>query len=250
MQDEPKPMAADESMSSASTERHGPLVHRSVHHAAVVWILASVQFLLAMAIVQLAWTGHPAYSLQNNVISDLGNTQCGHWPSATSHDVCSPLYDVFNGSIIAFGLLGILGAVLVRSAFPARKSATVGLAMIAIASIGAIGVGASPENVDLTAHSIAAVIAFLVGNLGLITLGVAMFRDTRWDGFRAYSILSGLVGLLGLGLYVGHVWEGLGQGGTERLIVAPILLWLIVVSVHLLRIRQYAPHQIPGASHS
>ncbi len=250
MQDEPKTSAADASPGPTSTERQGPLVHRSVHHAAVLWLIASIQFILAMAIVQLAWTGHPAYSLQNNVISDLGNTQCGHWPNPTSHYVCSPLHDVFNGSIIALGLLGILGVVLVRTGFPTRRTATIGLAMVAIGSIGAIGVGTFPENVDLTAHSISALVAFLIGNLGLAALGVAMFRDTRWSGFRAYTVLSGLVGLLGLGLYAGHVWAGLGQGGTERLIVAPLLLWLIVVAIHLLRIRQYAPHAILGSAHT
>ncbi len=250
MQDEPQTPAADEPSSTTPIERHGPLVHRSVHHAAVIWLVASIQFLLAMAIVQLAWTGHPAYSLANNVISDLGNTQCGAWPTATSHDVCSPLHDVFNGSIVALGLLGILGVVLVRTGFPTRRTATIGLALIAVGSAGAIGVGLSPENVNLTVHSASALTAFLIGNLGLVILGVAMFRDTRWSGFRAYTAISGLVGLLGLGLYAGHVWQGLGQGGTERLIVAPLLLWLIVVSIHLLRIRQYAPHAIVGGAHT
>ena len=226
--------------------RLGPLVHRAVHHAATVWIVAVLEFLAVMAVVQSRWT--TSYSLSSNVISDLGNTACGPFPHATSHDVCSPLHDVFNVSIIVLGLLGILGAVLVRSGFPPRRTATIGLALLAIGSAGAIGVGASPENVDLTIHSISALIAFLIGNLGLIVIGFAMFRDTRWGGFRAYTILSGLVGLLGLGLYVGHVWEGLGQGGTERLIVAPLLLWLVVVSVHLLRIRQYAPHAILGGA--
>jgi len=224
--------------------RRGPLVRRSVHHGAALWLVGSLQFVLVMAVVQLAWTGHPAYSLSSNVISDLGNTQCGPWPHASSHDVCSPWHDVLDASVVVLGAVLILGAVLVRTGFPPRRSSTVGLAMVSLAGLGAIGVGLAPENVNLTVHSIAALDAFVVGNLALGALGVAMLRDTRWDGLRAYSLLSGLVGLVATALFVSQVYVGLGEGGMERLAVAPLLLWLIVAPVHLLRIPQYAPHAI------
>lgn len=230
---------------AAPEDRLGPLVHRAVHHGALLWLVGALQFVVAMIVVQLAWTGHPAYSLANNVISDLGNTQCGPFPHPTSHDVCSPWHDVFNGSIVVLGLLTILGAILVRTGFPSRRSSSIGLGMIAIASVGSMGVGLSPENVDLTAHSVSALLAFVVGNLSLVVLGMAMFRDTRWDGFRAYTMISGVVGFVAAVLFVVKVYAGLGQGGMERLIVAPLVLWLIVASIHLLRIPQYAPKAIP-----
>jgi hypothetical membrane protein len=226
--------------------RLGPLVHRVVHRGAIVWIVAAVQFVIVMAVVQAAWSGPPSYSLAHNYISDLGNTACGPWPHATSARVCSPWHDVFDGSSVALGILVLLGAVLVRSAFPRRGSTTVGLALLMLAGIGSIGVGLSPENVDLAVHSLSAAIAFVLGNLSLIVLGVAMFRDTRWNGYRAYSMLSGLWGLVAFLLfYTGH-YLGLGVGGMERMIVAPLLLWLVVCSVHLLRVPQYAPSKIPG----
>lgn len=227
--------------------RRGPLVHRAVHHGAVIWLVAALQFVLAMIVVQLAWSGPPAYSLAHNHISDLGNTGCGPWPSTTSPRVCSPWHDVFDASAIALGALVLLGALLVRTAFPRRTSATVGLALVAIAGLGAIGVGVSPENVHLAVHDLSSAIAFVFGNLALVVLGFAMFRDTRWDGYRAYTLLSGLVGLVAFGLFEGHAYGGLGAGGMERLIVAPVLLWLTVASAHLLRIPQYAPRGIPGA---
>ena len=52
-----------------------------------------------------------------------------------------------------------------------------------------------------------------------------MFRDTRWDGFRAYTMLSGLVILIALILFATKNYAGLGVGGMERLVVAPMLLW-------------------------
>jgi hypothetical membrane protein len=227
--------------------RLGPLVHRAVHHAAIVWTIGSLQFIVAMAVVQLRWKG--TYSLTGNVISDLGNTgACGFWPASSTHYVCSPWHDLFNASVIALGLLSILGVILVRTAFPARSSRSVGLGLLALSGIGAIGVGVFPENVNLSSHVVFALIAFAAGNLALVVLGFVMFRDTRWNGYRAYTLFSGLIGLIALALYVSKFYAGLGVGGMERLIVAPLLLWMIVASVHLLRISTYAPRILPRSS--
>ena len=222
------------------------MVRRSVHHAALLWLVGSVQFVAGMVAVQLAWKGPPTYSLSSNYISDLGNTGCGPWPDASSHIVCSPWHSVFNASIIVLGLCIVLGTLLIRTGFPPRRSSKVGLVLIAIAAVGSISVGLSPENVRTAVHSASALVAFLAGNLSLVVLGVAMFRDTRWDGFRAYSVFSGLIGLVATFLFLRGIYLGLGVGGMERLIVAPLLLWLVVVSIHLLRIPQYAPRAIPG----
>ncbi|HLN51119.1 MAG TPA: DUF998 domain-containing protein [Thermoplasmata archaeon] len=223
--------------------RLGPLVHRSVHHGAAVWVAAVVQFVLVMIVVQMMFT--PSYSLSANVISDLGNTACGNWPSSTSHHVCSPWHDVFNISVIAFGLLIVLGAVLVKSAFPNRRSSSIGLGGLALSGIGAIGVGIFPENVNLGFHEVFAAIAFVIGNLALVVLGFAMFRDTRWDGYRAYTMFSGLFGLVAFLLYVTQVYLGLGPGGMERLVAAPLLVWAFVSGAHLLRVPAYARTVIP-----
>lgn len=237
-------------MSVPGESRYGPLVHRSVHHGAILWLVGVLQFIVAMAVAQLMY-GPPSYSLSQNVISDLGNTQCGHWPSATSPVVCSPGYLVFDGSIVVMGVLLILGVLLIPTAFPARSSRRIGLGLLVVAGIGSIGVGLSPENVNGTAHLLTALLAFLGSNLALVVLGLVMFRDTRWDGYRAYSILSGLVGLIALGLYMagawhwGGFWADWGQGGIERTIVAPVLLWAILVSVHLIQIPAFAPRLVP-----
>jgi hypothetical membrane protein len=224
--------------------RLGPLVHRSVHHAAIVWIAASVLFVVAMGVVQAGWT--TSYSLTANPISDLGNTQCGHWPDSGSRYVCSPWHVVFNVWLIAFGLLLILGVLLATTAFPPRSSRTVGLGLVALAGIGAVGVGVFPENVHPTDYHLAfAVLAFLAGNLALMVLGAAMFRDTRWDGYRAYTMFSGLIGFVAFALEAFHVYLGLGVGGMERLIIAPLLLWLVVAGIHLLRVPAYAPRILP-----
>ncbi len=227
-------------------ERYGPLVHRRVHHGALLWVVGVLQFVVAMIVVQLAWT--TPYSLAQNYISDLGNTACGEFGSQY---VCSPWHLLFNVSIVVMGLLLIAGAFLLPTAFPSRSSRTVGLGLLVVAGLGSIGVGLSPENVNPTVHSLSALLAFGGGELALLVLGVAMFRDTRWDGFRSYTVISGLVSLVALLLFVAHAyrWGGLwttwGPGGIERLVAAPPLLWAVVAGIHLLRIRSFAPRLIP-----
>jgi hypothetical membrane protein len=223
--------------------RYGPLVHRSVRHGAILYIVGVVQFIAGMAITQLLY-GPPTYNLLSNYISDLGAVNCGIWGG---RDICSPGHEVFNVSIVLLGLFLIFGTILIRTAFPPRGTRTVGLALLILSGIGAMGVGFSPEDVNLTIHTTSAALAFVGAGLALVVLGVAMFRDTRWDGFRAYTMLSGLVGLIAFVLFTTHTYGPLEVGGMERLIVAPVLLWSLVVGIHLVRIPTYAP---PGVHES
>jgi hypothetical membrane protein len=235
-------MEAEEPTPAVPRERYGPLVHRSVRHGAILWIVGVIQFIAGMIITQLGWT--TPYSLRTNYISDLGAAHCGE---LAGRYVCSPWHEVFDVSIVLLGLLLIFGTILVRTAFPARSTRTLGLLLLVISGFGAIGVGLSPEDVNLKVHTLSALLAFAGSGLALVVLGIAMFRDTRWDGFRAFSIFCGLIGLIALILFVASAWGPLGAGGMERLIVAPVLLWALVCGIHLVRIPTYAPPGIRGA---
>jgi hypothetical membrane protein len=225
-----------------SRERYGPLVHRSVRHGAILWIIGVVQFLVGMVVTQIGYGS--SYSLTQNYISDLGAISCGPFGG---RNVCSPWHLVFNVSIVVFGILLVLGTILIRTGFPPRGTRTVGLGLLVISSLGAVGVGLSPEDYNLTIHSLSAATAFVGAGLALLVLGVAMFRDTRWDGFRTYTMISGLVSLIAFVLLLTNHYGPLGVGGMERLIVAPVLLWTLVAGVHLARIPTYAP---PGMRES
>ncbi len=245
-------MTAEPSPSESAApvaERYGPRVHRAVHHGAILLIVGALEFVAGMIITQLLWDTSPPYgqySLLHNYISDLGAVHCGQVAlSLGGRYICSPGHDVFNASIVLMGVILVLACVLIRTGFPPRRTSTIGLALLAISAIGAIGVGLSPEDVNLQVHTASALVAFLFGNVALVVLGIAMFRDTRWSGYRAYTILSGLVGFIALCLFAAKVYGPLYVGGMERLIVAPLLLWAIVAGVHLLRIPTFAPRQLP-----
>ncbi|HUJ77401.1 MAG TPA: DUF998 domain-containing protein [Thermoplasmata archaeon] len=207
----------------------GPLVRRSARIGGWVFALGSLQFVGAMIAVQAAY---PGYSDLANYVSDLGNPTLSPWAG------------LFNASIELLGAMGVIGTILVRSAFPPKRSARGGLFVLAIASLGAIGVGLFPETAPELGgriHDVVSLVVFVASGVALLLLGVAMVRDTRWDGFRGFTALAGLVTLVALAVYVGGGMNGDLAGLIERVVIAPILLWAIVAGAHLGRLAVYAP---------
>ncbi|MCI4346156.1 MAG: DUF998 domain-containing protein [Thermoplasmata archaeon] len=208
----------------------GPLVRRSARLGGALLALAPLQFVVAMVVVQLAY---PGYSDRQNAVSDLGG----------SH---SPWALLFNLSIVLLGLLSLGAVLLVRSAFRKGKSSKLSLGLLGLASLGAIGVGAFPEGSRF--HGNFAELTFLASGLSLLFFSLAMLRDTRWDGYRLFTFAAGIVTFLGILLYGGPSTLGLGPGGAERVIIAPVLLWGIVAGAHLLRLPSYRASPINSES--
>lgn len=206
----------------------GPLVRRSARFGGGVLAFGSVQFVVAMVVVQLYY---PHYSDTANYISDLGSSS-------------SPWAWLFNDSVRFLGVLAILGALLVRSAFASKTTAHLGLGALVVAGVGGILVGTFPENSTWPfsgIHSAVSLLAFAGSGVALLLLALAMSRDTRWQGLRAYTFLSGVLTIVALVLFATGRYLGLGPGGMERLILAPILLWAVVAGVHLARLAVYVP---------
>jgi hypothetical membrane protein len=221
---------------------------RALWIGAIAWA-SSVQFFVMQAVVQSAWT--TPFSLAQNFISDLGNTTCGPYGTESVHYVCSPWHAWMNASFIVLGLGIVLGAALVRAMLPTGRMRSVGLALVALAGPGLIVVGFFPENVNLPIHALGAADQFIIGNLGMVVLGVALVRDRWWRALGAYSIVSGIVGLVATALFVAERFLGLGIGGMERLAAYPLPLWLTVIGVWLIRalVANPAgsyPHRTPG----
>ncbi|HTT25600.1 MAG TPA: DUF998 domain-containing protein [Thermoplasmata archaeon] len=211
----------------------GPMVYRSAHVGAALLVLGVVQFLLGMGWAQYLYPNPPGYSLTGNYISDLGS------PGGSTHAV------VFNTSIRLLGLCGIIGAYLIRTAFPARRTARLGIAALALAGVSAFAVGTFPEDyMGGTAHGAVSALTFFFSGLALVVLAAAMIRDTRWKGMRTYTFASGIFTWIAMVLFAEGTYLGIGPGGMERLVVAPILLWGILAGAHLLRTPRYSPQAV------
>jgi len=203
----------------------------SIRLGAIAYLVGVVQFLIA-AILSIIYYGPPSYNLQRNSISDLQAVTCGIFQG---NQVCSPLHLVANLSVTILGLLLILGSLLIRPTFPAERGRSVAMALLILAGLGTAANGFTPEDVNLNGDALTAFLAFLCANLGLIQLGRVMTRGAQRRGQSVYALISGAVGLVALILYVANITGPLGTGAMEWLIIAPILLWMLVVGVRLVR---------------
>jgi hypothetical membrane protein len=124
-----------------------------------------------------------------------------------------------------------MGAVIYQE-FREHRLAVVGFGGMAIAGLGTVLVGLSPENVSRTVHLSGAAGPFFFGNVALIILSCTLALPTN---VRVLTGVAGGIGLVGLILLVIGVDLGLGQGGKERIAAYPQTIWLIIFSMYMSR---------------
>jgi hypothetical membrane protein len=191
-----------------------------------VLYLASIQYFAAQWLAALFWL--PPYSVSRDTISDLGNTACGTW---NGHYVCSPLHGLMNGSFIMLGITMTLGSALIFRHFASGTAAAAGLGAMAVSGLGVVMVGLFPENSVPVLHGLGAAAPFVLGNVSLVLLGLALEVPAvlRW-----YFFLSGITALLGLAAYASSHYLGLGEGGIERVVAYPQTACLTVLGCYLI----------------
>ncbi|MFC7114465.1 DUF998 domain-containing protein [Natronoarchaeum sp. GCM10025703] len=181
--------------------------------AGVLFVALSAQFL---TVIMLTAAMAPNYDFGAAAISDLG--------------VIDETALVFNSSLIAAGVLNLLGGFYFYRTHDRRWLFTV----FALAGIGAVGAGVFALDTG-GLHSLFALLAFVFFNVQ--ALGTA----TRLSGvMRGLSVLAGGLGLVFVVLMaVGDAGNAaafgpIGHGGTERMIIYPVMIWLIAFGGYLL----------------
>lgn len=168
--------------------------------------VGGVQCVLGIIIAEALY---PGYSTSENWISDLGIG-----PSAL----------IFNSSVFLLGVLGITGTYFIHRVFNSRLFSI----LLAIANMGAIGVGLFTEDFGIV-HTIFAVILFLFTGLTAI-----LSYKLQKPPLSYLSVILGALALLAIVLVGSGTYLGLGKGGMERMIVYPALLWVIGFGAHLI----------------
>jgi hypothetical membrane protein len=197
------------------------------------WFLATPLFLAANVMTGLAWR-NPSYSWAAHNISDLGNVNCGLWDTTRPREVCSPWHAAFNSTAIATGILLALGVLFTWSAL-GRGAATRAAQVLTLAGAGGyVLAGAYPADVNENNHFLAALMIFVLGNLGMLVASLAR-RSTVLGSMRGLSLALGLTGVAGMVLFLAQVDLGFGLGGMERVAVFPLLVWTVGVGIRLVR---------------
>ena len=185
----------------------------AVRAAGVLSFVLAAQFL---TVLMLATSMAPGYDVTGGAISDLG--------------VIPATATLFNLSLLIVGALQLVTGVLL---YRAHRRAWL-LAVFAVASLGALGAALVPLDRG-GLHGVAALVAFLFFNIEAIAC-TTLVRGPM----RVISALSGLVGLAFVGLMVvgdagdPSVFGAIGHGGAERMIVYPVLLWMIALGGYLM----------------
>lgn len=193
--------------------------------AGAVLFFGVVQFAIFEMVAEFVY---PNYSVSGNYISDLG-PPCSGGASCASH----ASWLIFDASIAVLGLSVLLSAYFLQRYFRWRPFTC----MIALAGVGALGVGIFNESAPYDLHGLFSLITFLFIGLSAIL----SFRMQK-PPLSYFAIFLGLVTLVSLILFIPDSGVsiggtlGIGPGGLERLIVFPVLFWSLGFSGHLMAI--------------
>lgn len=155
-----------------------------------------------------------AYRTDRNTISDLGGTRP---PDSV---VVQPSAAIFDTTMIVTGLAIIAAAYLLYQALR-RRSLAVSTGML---GLGVLGVGIFPGNTGL--HPPFAMLAFIAGGIAAIVSARVVSSPLRYvfAGFGAVALAALAAGLF---LLEWNPIAELGEGGIERWIAYPVVLWLV-----------------------
>jgi len=184
-----------------------------------LWIPGVLLFFVGasfLIVTMLAASIAPGYDFGGGAISDLG--------------VIDETAGLFNGLLVAIGALNLLGGYLLY-----RWHARVWiLAAFVVAGVGAAGAGLMPLDSGAP-HSTFALLGFLFFNIEALAVAAILSGP-----MRLLSLLAGALGLAFVVLMVigdsGNVaaFGPIGHGGTERMIVYPVMSWLMALGGYLM----------------
>lgn len=180
---------------------------------------AGIQWLMT---VLAAETLFPGYSIMANDLSDLASTV----PPNVS--VLQPSAMLFNATTFIFGMLIIASAFLIHRVCKKRLFT----ALLALSGLAAMAVGIFPGDTG-TIHGLVALAWFVTAPLSAIVA----FRFLK----KPFAYFSVIIGVFALIVLISAVFAGqsslfvtFGRGGEERMLVYPIVLWMMAFAGYLM----------------
>jgi hypothetical membrane protein len=203
---------------SAAAQQHRS---RNCKVAGVLLSLAGIAILMGFITAEALYPG--VYTTHTNTVSHLGASEP---PNSV---VLQPSAAIFDITMLVTGAMIVAGAWFAYRALR-RKAVLIPTVLL---GTGTLGVGAFPLT-HPTPHTLFAFTAFLAGGIAIVLssrLTTAPFRYL-WTTLGAIAL-----GATVLALDAFRGWApmaALGEGGLERWIVYPIVLWLVAFGSYLL----------------
>ena len=196
-----------------------------LRRAGVLVFVGAAQFFVFLSIAESLY---PNYNVSTQTLSDLGATCISG--SCTIHE---PSSAIFNSTVFVLGALVFVGSFYI---YVMRFRLQGGL--MALSAWGVMGVALFPETAG-SIHTLLSLVAFLFGGIAAVTSYRMQRRPLSY-----FSVVLGLFSLAALVLYASGVYLGLGQGGMERMVVYPVLVWILAFGTYLLS-RPVAREPVP-----
>jgi hypothetical membrane protein len=162
-----------------------------------------------------------AYDVHRNTVSDLAAMR-------PEDIVRQPSAAIFNTTMIVAGAFIAIAAVLLYRS----RAGLLATLPVAGLGIGMIGVGVFPGNTVMAVHQLVSIATFLCG-------GVAAILTARLAS-RALRPVHVVLGGVALAFLFGYtflpdlaIFDRLGEGGVERWIVYPVVLWIVIFGAGL-----------------
>lgn len=185
-----------------------PLWFRTV--AGALFFLAGVVAIMGIISGEALY---PGYNTAENEISDLGATR------PPNSIILQPSATIFDTTMMIVGICFIVGSYCLHRA-STRRSVTIPALLL---GIGALGVGIFPGNFG-EVHAIFALLTFVSGGLAAILSYRVLSAPMKY-----MAVALGAIGLSSLMMYMflgeSSPLASMGDGGVERWVAYPIILW-------------------------
>lgn len=209
-----------------TTTRSGAAPQRSRDQKVAGTLFSLVGAVVLMGFITAEALYPRLYTTHTNTVSHLGATEP---PNSV---VLQPSAAIFDITMLVAGAITLIGAWFAYRAL--RRKAI--LTPIGLLGVGMLGVGTFPLT-HPAPHTLFALIAFLAGGIAMITasrLTTTPFRYL-WTTLGAIALGATVLGELF------RDWAPvarLGEGGIERWMVYPVVLWLVAFGGYLLADRE------------
>ena len=168
------------------------------------------------------------YNLIRDSISSLALSDIG-WVQSIGFLAIGLLVEIFAAGLL-FNILDHRGFHLSIACL-----AVMGFGMLLLGAFRADPVG-TPDTTDGIIHNVAAIVVFWLFPVTCVLIAPALRHDRYWESLFKYTIITSILGFV-LVIIVALLDETASWFGlAERLLVANVVVWVLVMGWRLLRI--------------
>jgi hypothetical membrane protein len=197
---------------------------RATMLAGVLLFVGGAVVLMGVITAEALYPAAAAYNTHTSTVSDLAALR-------PENVVRQPSAAIFNLTMILAGLSIASAAYLLHRADNSRRTTI----PVALLGLGMVGVGFVPGN-HLAVHQLFAMTAFIAGGVGAI-----LTAKLHTGALRLIHTGLGIIALTALVIAVFLLnWTPvarLGEGGVERWVVYPVVLWIVTLGASLAAVR-------------